>query len=384
MLIMATLLTAGPLAEHSWAQRTWKHILTTTMSGVLIRAEESIKKNISGSSDVPLVVSIILANTDGRQSCRSSGALLKSCSAAFLMAQQGELSRVRDKMAMAGANWRTAAPRPAPRTRACNVCTAHTCKGNHMTSSVLVATNTSISVLLLRLQTCGRSRVWSQFSGRGLLAVSSNVCILWVNRGLALLASSADKMHRMSIGNPAARRVTDVERGDCTTLSPYEDSRGTTSVNQPSSTSIQSGKSVAYLFQHVCWNIPYLSITTAQQRSTELGESNTAPLHCPLVKRKSFFQRRARRLIQTVCLLAKLTQWRHLRRISLNTFAALTRSSFVRGHSLGLDSVRTLSTNKPKNMPISWPGHTNANNRDTHSANILHSEMWHLLQCWAN
>lgn len=30
--------------------------------------------------------------------------LLKSCRAAFLIAQQGELSRVRDRMAIAGAN----------------------------------------------------------------------------------------------------------------------------------------------------------------------------------------------------------------------------------------------------------------------------------------
>lgn len=156
-------------------------------------------------------------------------------------------------------------------------------------------------VLLLRLQTCGRSRVWSQFSGRGLLAVSSNVCILWVNRGLALLASSADKTHRMSIGNPAARRVTLVERGDCTTLSPYKDRRGTTAVNQPPSTYSQEKRaqaSIAYLFQHVGWNIPYLCIAAAQQRSTELGESNTAPLHCPLVEGKMLFQKRARQLTQ--------------------------------------------------------------------------------------
>lgn len=104
------------------------------------------------------------------------------------------------------------------------------------------------SLLLLCLQTCGRSSVWSQFSGRGVLAVSSNVCMLWANSGLALLASPADTTHRMSIGNPAARRVTDVERGDCTTFNPYKETGGTISINQQSSISMCSLKNI---YRHV-------------------------------------------------------------------------------------------------------------------------------------
>lgn len=77
------------------------------------------------------------------------------------------------------------------------------------------------SQLWLWGKTCGRSSVGSQLSGRGLLAVSSNVCILWDNSDLVLLVSLAEQTHRMSIGNPAARRVTDVKRGNCTTFNPY-------------------------------------------------------------------------------------------------------------------------------------------------------------------
>ena len=94
----------------------------------------------------------------------------------------------------------------------------------------------------LCLQTCGRSRVWSQFCGRGVLAVSSKVCMLWANSGLALLASSADTTPRMSIGNPAARRVTDVERGHCTTCNPYQEriqkSPASPFINETSHTSV--------------------------------------------------------------------------------------------------------------------------------------------------
>lgn len=75
-------------------------------------------------------------------------------------------------------------------------------------------------LLLLWGKTCGRSSVWSQWSGRGVLAVSSNVCILWHNSDLVLLLSPAEQTHRMSIGNPAALRVTDVKGGDCTTFNP--------------------------------------------------------------------------------------------------------------------------------------------------------------------
>lgn len=55
--------------------------------------------------------------------------LLKSCRAAFRIAQQGELSRLRDTTAIEGANWRTAAARPEPRTKAWRVWTAHACRG---------------------------------------------------------------------------------------------------------------------------------------------------------------------------------------------------------------------------------------------------------------
>lgn len=146
--------------------------------------------------------------------------LLKSCRAAFLMAQQGELSRVSDRMATSGANWSTATPRPEPRTRACIVWTAHTCKSKdkRVTPSVPVVKGSYLVWLWGR--TCGRSSVWSQLSGRGALAVSSKVCILWPNSDLVLLVSPAEQIQRMSIGKPAARRVTDVKRGDCTTFNP--------------------------------------------------------------------------------------------------------------------------------------------------------------------
>lgn len=134
------------------------------------------------------------------------------------MAQQGELSRVSDRMATAGANWRTAPPRPEPRTRACRVWTAHTCDdktdSNVLYFLIYILSPHAVSV---KQQTWGRSRVWSQSSGRGILAVSSRVSILRARRGRDLLASSADTTHKMSIGSPAARRVTDVEGGHCTT-----------------------------------------------------------------------------------------------------------------------------------------------------------------------
>lgn len=83
-------------------------------------------------------------------------------------------------------------------------------RGSHLLSVVAVSGK----------KTCGRSSVWSQLSGRGVLAVSSKVCILWHNSDLVLLVSPAEHTHRMSMGNPAARRVTDVEGGDCTTFNP--------------------------------------------------------------------------------------------------------------------------------------------------------------------
>lgn len=153
------------------------------------------------------------------------------------------------------------------------------------------------SFLLPYLQTCGRSSVWSQFSGRGVLAVSNKVCILWANSGLALTASPADRTHRMSIGNPAARRVTDVERGDCTTCNPYKEIGEEIFVkaSSPASPFINQKHIQAcittHLFQHVGWDIPKLWITAAQQRGTELGEANTASLYCPLVERNGFFRK---------------------------------------------------------------------------------------------
>lgn len=109
-------------------------------------------------------------------------------------------------------------PNHAPGPAECEPHTPVKEKDNDMTTSVFVVS--PISFLSLCLQTCGRSSVWSQSSGRGVLAVSSKVCILWANSCFVLLASPADTTHRMSMGKPAARRVTDVERGDCTTCNP--------------------------------------------------------------------------------------------------------------------------------------------------------------------
>lgn len=150
--------------------------------------------------------------------------------------------------------------------------------------------------MLLSLQTCGRSSVWSQFSGRGVWAVSNKVCILSANSGLILLVSSADTTHRMSIGNPAARLVTDVELGDCTTCNPYKET------GEEIYLTVQhlyfykeiQAHVTTHLFQHVSWDIPKLWITAAQQRCTELGEARTASLYCPLVKRSTFFQKGTR------------------------------------------------------------------------------------------
>ena len=52
--------------------------------------------------------------------------LPKSWMAAFLMAQLGELSALRNNTAMGGMCWRRAVPSPEPRTKVCNTCTAET------------------------------------------------------------------------------------------------------------------------------------------------------------------------------------------------------------------------------------------------------------------
>lgn len=44
--------------------------------------------------------------------------------------------------------------------------------------------------------------------------------MVWANRGRDLLASSAAKTPKISMGKPAARRVTDVLRGDWRTERP--------------------------------------------------------------------------------------------------------------------------------------------------------------------
>lgn len=88
--------------------------------------------------------------------------------------------------------------------------------------------------------------------------------MLLANSGRALLASSADTTHRMSIGNPAARRVTDVERGDCRTCNPYSErgGGGNISVNLSPASDFTHGLYIAgervtsHLFQHAGRDIP--------------------------------------------------------------------------------------------------------------------------------
>lgn len=121
------------------------------------------------------------------------------------------------------------------------------------------------SSFLLSLQTCGRSSVWSQSTGRGVWAVSNKVWIQSANSGLILLVSSADTTHRMSIGNPAARLVTDVELGDCTTCNPYKE---TAEEIYQSIQHLYFYKAIqahvtTHLFQHVSRDIPKLWITAA-------------------------------------------------------------------------------------------------------------------------
>lgn len=52
--------------------------------------------------------------------------------------------------------------------------------------------------------------------------MSSRVFTVWVNRGRDLLESSAAKTPKISMGRPAARRVTDVLWGDWRTERPWE------------------------------------------------------------------------------------------------------------------------------------------------------------------
>ena len=144
-------------------------------------------------------------------------------------------------------------------------------------------------------KTCGRSSVWSQWSGRGVLAVSSNVCILWHKSELVLLLSPAEQTHRMSIGNPAARRVTDVKRDDCTTFSPYWETNLQLLTSNLTSELIKR-KAIAvclltHFMQHVCRDTPNLWITASSQSDTEFGEAYTASLHCPLVEKSMFYLR---------------------------------------------------------------------------------------------
>lgn len=43
-----------------------------------------------------------------------------------------------------------------------------------------------------------------------------------------------------------------------------------------------------YLLQHVCWDIPELWVTAAQETGTEPGKAHTAALYCPLGDRNVY------------------------------------------------------------------------------------------------
>lgn len=96
----------------------------------------------------------------------------------------------------------------------------------------------------------------------------------------------------MSIGSPAARRVTDVELGDCTTCNPCKETGEETDLfvqHLYFSEEIQA-QDTTHLFQHASRDIPKLWITAAQQRGAELGEACAASLYRPLVKINTFFK----------------------------------------------------------------------------------------------